>query len=330
MDFDALLGGHASTKTTSVSTKKRKRGACEVPTTSNIPPSSRDSEVLLPSCLIVVPAGKASLHRTWFDSLSLEERNRIGLRVVFFDKPVDEEDDEFPNKPFDYVERRRKGTKWELVRMALQAEFPSWSGAPSTKKEKAYDYVWLPDDDVTFDERDEQSLGSFLRTTKRFNLFLTQPSLHPDSFFPNELYRTVLEHKPGAILHYTNFVEIMAPLIKTNVLKNLLFKEFILDPKVRSGWGLDTCWPVRIEKAFGAKKIAVVDSSVLRHTRELNSFAAQSKGRGFYAEYRLDPRREEYELLKRARVKSKGKKVLEIVVDPKDDDASDGEPNKIK
>jgi hypothetical protein len=105
-------------------------------------------------------------------------------------------------------------------------------------------------------------------------------------------YKSVLVHRPGLELHYTNFVEIMAPMLRVDALEHVLHT--MDTDECKSGWGLDQLWPTMLDFS----NIAVIDATPLTHTRPQNAFNVNSS---FYTTYKIDPQREAYDLQRRFR-----------------------------
>ena len=105
-------------------------------------------------------------------------------------------------------------------------------------------------------------------------------------------YKSILVHRPGLELHYTNFVEIMAPMLRVDALEHVLHT--MDTEECKSGWGLDQLWPTMLDFS----NIAVIDATPLTHTRPQNAFNVNSS---FYTTYKIDPQREAYDLQRRFR-----------------------------
>jgi hypothetical protein len=120
-----------------------------------------------------------------------------------------------------------------------------------------YKYVWFPDDDI---EADCKTINSMFAMMRKYGLSVAQPSLSTDSYFSslhvaqNDLF----------ILRYSNFVEVMVPCLRKDVLQYILPDfEFTL-----SGYGLDSIWH-RIKTVNN--RAAILDSISVRHTRPVGS-----------------------------------------------------------
>lgn len=119
-----------------------------------------------------------------------------------------------------------------------------------------YDYIWLPDWDITFSEL---TINKLFDLTQKFNLDLSQPSLDPDS----HISWLITLNNPDTSVRITNFVEVMCPLFKTSFLKKVLWT-FNLN---YSSWGLDFLWSSLSEE----NKLGIIDSVVVKHERPISS-----------------------------------------------------------
>jgi hypothetical protein len=85
-------------------------------------------------------------------------------------------------------------------------------------------------------------------------LELCQPAAN--GFTSHEITRKV----PDSLLRYTSFVEIMAPMFRTDVLLKV-YETFDLN---KSGWGYDFLWPFLLR--YPKDKIAIIDKIEITHT----------------------------------------------------------------
>lgn len=119
---------------------------------------------------------------------------------------------------------------------------------------EAYDWVWLPDDDIA---TTAASINRLFDVVEEHALDVAQPSLTWDSFYSH----FVTLHNPNFRLRWTNWVEVMVPVLDAALLRRALptFAE------CRYGWGLEFLWPRWMpEPAF---RTAIVDSVAVRHVR---------------------------------------------------------------
>jgi hypothetical protein len=137
----------------------------------------------------------------------------------------------------------QKGAKWPGLEQTLIAHWDTI---------QKYRYVWLPDDDLLATPED---VSRMFTICDELQLELAQPALTRDSFFTHLI---TLQH-PEFQLRFTNFVEIMAPVLSVDMLGRVFSS---LAGQI-SGYGLDSLWP-RYSKLG---KVAVIDDTPVKHTR---------------------------------------------------------------
>jgi hypothetical protein len=117
----------------------------------------------------------------------------------------------------------------------------------------AYDYVAMWDEDL---EADVQTINTMFDIGAMHNLKVYQPSLTLDSHFT---YAGVLQ-QPGLVLRWVTFVEMMAPVFRTDIL-----------PVIRDihglGYesGIDLIWSAKL--AESERDLAIIDATAIRHTQ---------------------------------------------------------------
>jgi hypothetical protein len=119
-----------------------------------------------------------------------------------------------------------------------------------------YNWIWMPDYDIEISKEDIEKL---FKLSIEYNLNLSQPSLSHDSYYSFDL----LLHQANTKIRYTNFVEIMCPLFKSNALEKVL-PSLITS---YSGWGQDYLWAYLLEY----KNIAIIDDIIIKHKKEIES-----------------------------------------------------------
>jgi hypothetical protein len=188
--------------------------------------------------LAVVRCGDASLHESWST-----DQSTVDLAISYFG---DDAERQFPGATYVH---RYKGGKWDGIYNFFVAN-PEAAGA--------YDYYWFPDDDVRMSPSD---LRKLLEIGERHGLDLFQPALDQNSYYSH----LITLRNSGFLLRYTNFVEIMAPMLSANLLNAVLVQM----AETRSGFGLDFIW-VRTAWGFAehhARNTAIVDDVTMEHTR---------------------------------------------------------------
>ena len=186
--------------------------------------------------LVIVRAGDGSLHPGWLRGAA--DRSWDLLVSYFGDDP-----DRFRDP--DVMRIDGKGAKWPALHRLLTERADLLS---------RYDYVWLPDDDISCRARDIEGLFSAMR---RHDLLVGQPSLSARSHFSF----SITLRNPLTRIRWTNFVETMVPCFHRDLLSRCLP---LLAPYL-SGWGLDWVWTK--EAGLGSARVAIIDEVSVTHTR---------------------------------------------------------------
>lgn len=189
--------------------------------------------------LIIVPSGDNSLHNNW-----LGENNNFDLIIIYYGDS-DEIFEKYSKECKMII--RAKGQKWHLIHDFISENDEVVSN---------YEYIWFPDDDL---DSNSESLNNLFDINLQFKLWLSQPSL--DGYVSFDIERKV----ENSILRFTNFVEIICPMMNYKTLKTLL-KFFNVN---ESGWGLDFLWPKVL--GYPSNKIAIIDNVTVIHTRPVGS-----------------------------------------------------------
>jgi hypothetical protein len=190
------------------------------------------------STLAVVRCSDSSLHPNWSG-----DGRRFDIGISYFG---DDCAKDFREARFVH---RAKGGKWDGL-FAFFKQFPEVIGE--------YDYFWLPDDDIS---AEVDAVNKLIAIAAEQKLEVLQPSLDDNSYYSHII---TLKHR-NFTLRYTNFVEIMAPLISRAVLERTL----PLIESTRSGFGIDFVWPKLAAEISGdaIRGMAIVDSVSVCHTR---------------------------------------------------------------
>ena len=187
--------------------------------------------------LVIVRVGAQSLHAEW---LNLPYANRNFDLVLSFYSEV--------------------AYKQFIPQIGVTGTFISggkWDGLYKTFADvdiHSYDYFWLPDDDIS---TGGDEINGIFRICRKHKLAVAQPTLTHSSYFS---FWPVLNCKSFEI-RYTNFVEIMAPVLDRSV----LVKTLPLFRNTRSGFGLDFIW-TRLDVS-GPRRCALIDAISVTHTR---------------------------------------------------------------
>jgi SEC-C motif/Protein of unknown function (DUF707) len=194
------------------------------------------------SFLVVVRAGDQSFHKRW---MKKGEPRQWDLLVDCYGQTPDYHD-EFA----------------DFTTSGGVAKFPSLAAIDTANPGflRAYEAVFLPDDDLELDFADLDRLFEFFMN---HGLLLAQPSLSHDSYYSMPICR----HCALFDLRFTNFVEIMAPMFSRAALATCIatFGESV------SGFGLDVVWP----KLLGDPddRIGIIDAVQMRHARKIDMVA---------------------------------------------------------
>lgn len=189
--------------------------------------------------LVFARVGGLSLHRNWL--LEPKASRNWHLQLSTYDEQLQGLDDGDLSLSID------TGTKWDSVCRYLRTN-------PDLLDR--YDYIMFPDDDLLFEPN---GLSNLFKIMASHDLDIGQPSLLPSS----HISYPVTAHCPGFVLRYTNYVEPMCPIIRTDYLRTLL----PILARWPTGWGQDDIWTMMMAKP--AYRAAFIDASPILHTRPL-------------------------------------------------------------
>ncbi len=189
--------------------------------------------------LVFARVGGLSLHRNWL--LEPKASRNWDLQLSTYDEQLQGLDDGDLSLSID------TGTKWDSVCRYLRTN-------PDLLDR--YDYIMFPDDDLLFEPN---GLSNLFKIMASHDLDIGQPSLLPSS----HISYPVTAHCPGFVLRYTNYVEPMCPIIRTDYLRTLL----PILARWPTGWGQDDIWTMMMAKP--AYRAAFIDASPILHTRPL-------------------------------------------------------------
>ena len=182
MDFDSLLKAHQEE---AASSSKQEEQVAKRPRAFRPPlvrcKKTRDYRPL--KVLTIVCAGPNSLHPHW----TAQDEEEVSFLVMWYGKEPPSK--RFTEKTMKVIEMQ--GTKWVLIRHALKEV--DWN---------AYDYVFLPDDDIDFTIG---TISDLAHVMDEYNLYLAQPCL-VDLNITCAGYRHVLvkSNYHQALFHRTN------------------------------------------------------------------------------------------------------------------------------
>ena len=115
-----------------------------------------------------------------------------------------------------------------------------------------FEYIWFPDDDIQINT---ESINKLFVLAKKYNLWLCQPSLL------GYISHQITSPYQNSLLRYTNFVEVMAPMMNLDTVLKL---KDTFDVNY-SSWGLDGIWPYIL--GHPKDKIAIIDEIKMTHTK---------------------------------------------------------------
>ncbi|MFY9514326.1 MAG: DUF707 domain-containing protein [Rubrivivax sp.] len=187
--------------------------------------------------LALIRAGKSSLHP--YAVARLAEQN-FDYALSWF---ADEHPADIGMADGAAFVHMQKGAKWPGLEQTL---IQHWDQI------QKYRYIWLPDDDLL---AEPEQVSRMFTICDELQLDLAQPALTRDSYFSHLISMQHTEFQ----LRFTNFVEIMAPILSTDMLGRVFHT---LKGQV-SGYGLDGLWP----RFSQLGKVAIIDDTPVKHTR---------------------------------------------------------------
>ena len=228
--------------------------------------------------LVVIRCGDASLHPEY-----VNQHADFDVLLSYFGNDL----------PYDLTHIQYvhycKGSKWEGLSAFFQANPSIW---------QAYDYIWLPDDDLS---SDVANINQFLQIAAQERFDLAQPGLTHNSYWSFLITRQV----KGLRYRVSNFVEVMAPLFSRSAFA-VCVDTFAEN---KSGFGLDFLWRTLLK----GRKIGIIDQTPVFHTRPVgsagNGMGAQKAGNV------VTPRDERKALFKKYRIFAKNKKCTSAVTE---------------
>jgi hypothetical protein len=190
--------------------------------------------------LIIVRAGKNSLHRCWLDE-------KVPRSWDLLLCPYEE----IPPPPIGITASDViPGHKFAGLRILLN-EWQGW---------RDYRYVMLADDDLF---ATQQTWSQFFDRCAYFGAKHAQPALHEGSFFCH----SITVRNSEFVARRVSFVEVMTPCFHADVFPEIIAT---LDLTVNGlGLGLDFLW----SKKLGYKDVFVIDQTPVLHTRPVTNRA---------------------------------------------------------
>jgi len=215
--------------------------------------------------LIISVVGDKSLHREWID-----DKQTFDLILIYYGDN---------NEIYlDYEKNalkciKKKGQKFPLIKAFIDDHY-EWVST--------YEYVWLPDDDISISA---DKLNRMFNIAKTYKLHICQPAVMSSD---GNVSHKITKPRKGFKLRYTNFVEVMMPLFDIKSLM-LLYDDFNLS---ESGWGLDASWSYRLNHP--ENKMGIIDEITALHARPVGSD---------YSRFKINPEDELNMMLKKYGIK---------------------------
>jgi hypothetical protein len=189
--------------------------------------------------LILSPAGDNSLHSEW-----IQGKPNFDLVLLYYGDNLEKAGSYLKDTPHVYAS---KGFKWWLIKAFIEDNLEWFS---------QYEYIWFPDDDLKITTED---INKLFETAKQYDLYICQPALL------GYASHQITVPQEDSLLRYTNFVEVMAPLMN---LKTALQLKETFDVNY-SSWGLDSIWPYLLGNP--TDKVAIIDSIKMVHTKPVGN-----------------------------------------------------------
>lgn len=219
--------------------------------------------------LVISAVGDDSLHREWITG-----EQQFDLALIYYGN------DETIAKAYALEAKwfkQEKGMKYHLIAQFLKNHPEIFND---------YEYIWFPDNDVSITT---EAINQLFEIAKREGLQLCQPAM------TGYLSHPITKPAPRLLLRYTNFIEVLAPLMSVESLV-ILQDSFTLN---HSGWGFDYLWPHLLGSP--KKTIAIIDAITMKHTKPVGND---------YSRFPKHPKKELKELLKKYKGAIKEKQVI--------------------
>lgn len=208
--------------------------------------------------LIISPVGDDSQHPTW---LSAAGEQQFDLALIYFGS----QPGRYQHDADCYL--AQSGFKFHLIERMLVELGP---------RLEQYEYIWLPDDDVASTTHDVNRLFALAR---EYRLAIAQPAIRA-----GDTSYQVVRQQPGLLLRYTQFVEVMCPVLSRAALDRV--RPTLTENK--SAWGIDWAWT----RLIPPTDMAIIDAVGVHHTRPLHSGAGYQRMR----DAGVDPHRDLQEM----------------------------------
>lgn len=193
--------------------------------------------------LIISPCGKESVFTEWIASQS-----NFDLVLLYNDDDL-ETFEKFKNLTQWIF--HLKGEKWFLIKQFISQNLEFVSN---------YSYIWFPDDDISIST---EKINELFEISQKYKLWISQPC-----FIDNCKFAITKKH-PSSYFRFTNYVEDIAPVIKTDKIEQIIQTFDVKQPK-----GVKTSW---FELLGSPKqKFAIIDRIVAKYIRTENRLSLNS------------------------------------------------------
>jgi hypothetical protein len=190
--------------------------------------------------LVIAAVGDDSCHTYW-----LNNGTNFDLALIYFGSDIQKAKDYSKVAKFF---KQAKGNKFKLI-------FQFYKDYEKFISEN-YRYIWMPDDDLIISGSE---IDRLFEISEREGLILSQPAIK--GYFSHRITKP----KFLSYLRYTNFVEVIAPLMEISIFINLS-NTFCLN---ESSWGYEFLWVKMLGNP--KDKIGIIDSVIIYHTRPIGN-----------------------------------------------------------
>ncbi len=197
----------------------------------------------------------------------------------------------------DHMDRYREDADYYLNIQGLKLNILKQAIEAKADKVSRYEAIWLPDDDLSVSTLDINRLFELFH---QYQLDAAQPAVKNN--FYNHAITAV---RPLSLMRRVNFVEMMCPMFRSEVLFELLP---LFDLTV-SGFGIDGIW----SKQLSGRRVAIIDEIGVIHTkrpRHRGPYYDRLKARN------VDASQEGRDLLEAQGVDPKAKRASEVMYRP--------------
>lgn len=219
--------------------------------------------------LVLSAVGDNSLHKEWITGSKTFD---LGL-IYYGNNPIISNDYEKEARFF----CQHKGMKYHLIDGFLKDN-------PQVFEE--YEFIWFPDDDLSIST---DAINQLFEIAKNEKLQLCQPAM------TGYISHPITKPSPRLLLRYTNFIEVIAPLMHIETVK-VLQPSFTLN---FSGWGFDYLWSHLLGNPKNS--IAIIDAISMKHTKPVGQD---------YSRFPVHPKKEMKRLFRQFEGKIKESQVI--------------------